>query len=215
MQGDYDVICLQEADLIFEIVVEVASKYNCYIHSTEYDLAILYKKELFCLESRVVMFKDACLAPSMSQYFLSVVLSKLDPIQPYKEHTFTVVTTHLKAKEGNEEIRQRQIEALLDDVAETRAHSYFPLIITGDFNETIDNPAALEMKNRDFSNAFEGFTTVKKREGLVKRQIDYIWYRNVNLVSSQRLGPEEIPDCGLPSEEWPSDHLALVAHFNL
>jgi endonuclease/exonuclease/phosphatase family metal-dependent hydrolase len=214
MKGDYDVICLQEADLIFEIVAEVASKYNCYIHSTENDLAILYKKELLCLEQRVVMFKDACSDPSMSQYFLSVILSKLDPTQPYKEHIVTVVTTHLKAKEGNEEIRRRQIEALLDDVAETRVHSHFPLIIAGDFNEIIDNPASLEMVSRDFSNAYEGFTTVKKREDLIKRQIDYIWHRNVNIVSSQRLGPEEIPDCGLPSVEWPSDHLALVAHFN-
>lgn len=64
------------------------------------------------------------------------------------------------------------------------------------------------------------FSTWKFRsDGESKRIIDYIWYSaddRLQLASHWQLPSEDsIGDAGLPSLEYPSDHLALCCCFNL
>jgi mRNA deadenylase 3'-5' endonuclease subunit Ccr4 len=196
--GDYDVICLQEADFADEIVLDGYEGLSILD-----DLCIIYKKTLVLEGCGVYYFKDLCNEPSMSQGALCFSFL-------IDEKPFMIATTHLKAKEGFETVRHKQASALI----ETYGNFDGPVFIVGDFNETLNNPACQEMMNAGFSSSYEGFTTIKKRQELVKMQIDYIWYKHCSMVESYTLNVE-IPDIGLPSVDWPSDHLALVGKFNI
>jgi hypothetical protein len=74
-----------------------------------------------------------------------------------------------------------------------------------------DDNANSDASNHDSSSVV--FTTVKKRDQLVSREIDYIWIqKDSNLVadlSNSKILIPSIPDVGLPSIEHPSDHLPL------
>jgi mRNA deadenylase 3'-5' endonuclease subunit Ccr4 len=61
------------------------------------------------------------------------------------------------------------------------------------------------------------FTTWKFRStGAVKRTIDYIWYSQQQLAPISRwrmLSESEIGPEGLPSKQYPSDHMCVTCRF--
>ena len=134
---------------------------------------------------------------------------------------FLLVTTHLKAKVGNEEIRDRQTKALAAKSQKVKQPDDI-LIVCGDFNDIPSSAAVTNMRNLNLVDAYEemkmqSYTTSKIREKLVTRTIDYIWY--------PRDGPLECVDClqippqeslgprALPNGSYPSDHLGIASVF--
>ncbi|CAF3704972.1 unnamed protein product [Rotaria sordida] len=140
------------------------------------------------------------------------------------------VGTHLKAKKQFANIRSDQAQTIIQYLTEhysTRAH----IIISGDFNGEADEPFYDIIRKAGFSSAYRTvlndkeplFTTWKFREneGIEQEQcrtIDYIFYKSEGLVPIAILklpSKEDIGSNGLPSNEYPSDHLALEAIFNI
>jgi CCR4-NOT transcription complex subunit 6 len=152
-----------------------------------------------------------------------------------------VVVTHLKAKIGNEQIRidearelLREVQRFLDMPSDDRKNA--AVVICGDFNDVphsgvyevfaasaYQDEQLLRMSLSSVQEQVRElepnpYTTFKYREkhGLVRRIIDYIWYSNERLLLKRYLlmpSPTAFPPNGLPSRNWPSDHLPLCAEF--
>jgi endonuclease/exonuclease/phosphatase family metal-dependent hydrolase len=197
--------------------------------SSAHGLAIFYKKTLNLsnLQTQFLRYSTLCEDETMSQVALLISFE-------YANQPWNIVTTHLKAKSPFEHVRIKQVKGLLTYLLTS---VYENIIICGDFNEIYDNAPCQLMKSaycsvfsscsdasdRDKSNCDSSnidknskvFTTVKKRDQLVRREIDYIWVQKdsnivVDLTNSKILIPT-IPEIGLPSIEHPSDHLPLFA----
>lgn len=141
------------------------------------------------------------------------------------------IGTHLKAKQPFADIRLAQIQGTLQYLTEhysSRAH----IIIAGDFNGDAGEPFYDAVRQAGFSSAYQSmsndnkepaFTTWKFREhdGVENEQcrtIDYIFYKPEGFVPKAILklpSKEDIGVNGLPSNEYPSDHLALEAIFKI
>ncbi len=131
-----------------------------------------------------------------------------------------VACTHLKAKTGFEELRQRQARALCEALAR-RKKSGDAVLIGGDFNDEPTSLACEEMRKHGYQSAYaalhlETYSTSKIREALAERCIDYVWFEpNVltpvavlAIPAAASLGPTKLP---LPG--FPSDHLSIAAKF--
>ena len=93
---------------------------------------------------------------------------------------FNVVTTHLKAKKGFEQMRANQAAQLVEKLKQWNLSA---TIITGDFNDTPDSLAIQNMLDGTGVQSAAGeqepeFTTHKYREstGMQTRTIDYVFY---------------------------------------
>jgi endonuclease/exonuclease/phosphatase family metal-dependent hydrolase len=145
--------------------------------------------------------------------------------------TIVFIGTHLKAKQPFANIRLMQIQATLKYLNKhysSRAH----VIIAGDFNGDAHEPFYDLIRQTGFSSAYRSmsnddkeppFTTWKFREhdGVENEQcrtIDYIFYKPEGFVPVAVLklpSKEDIGMNGLPSYEYPSDHLALETIFKI
>ena len=136
----------------------------------------------------------------------------------------------MKAKKPFAHLRVSQTDAILQYLNERysqRSH----VIIAGDFNGDPNEPFYDAIRQAGFSSAYRTFlndqeppfTTWKFREndGVESEQcrtIDYIFYKPgglapvaiLKLPSKESIGPN-----GLPSNEYPSDHLAIETIFNI
>ncbi|UJR32831.1 hypothetical protein I4U23_020293 [Adineta vaga] len=140
------------------------------------------------------------------------------------------VGTHLKAKKPFANMRITQTKAILQYLSEhysTRTHT----IIAGDFNGDSEEPFYDMIRQSGFSSAYRTFlndkeppfTTWKFREhnGIEDdqcRTIDYIFYKSEGFTPMAILqlpSREDIGCNGLPSDEYPSDHLAIETIFNI
>jgi len=156
------------------------------------------------------------LAPRFSTVAL-VALLAVDGVE------FCLATTHLKAKPGFEERRARQAAELLEIVGEVAAER--PVVLAGDFNDIPDSPACELIRSHrlglrsaylDALGREPDWTTWKIRaaEGEVRRTIDYIWYRGLELKGVLSIPPDaQVESVRLPSWQYPSDHLSLMATF--
>eukprot|EP01091_Cochliopodium_minus_P017308 TRINITY_DN6744_c0_g1_i1.p1 TRINITY_DN6744_c0_g1~~TRINITY_DN6744_c0_g1_i1.p1 ORF type:complete len:275 (+),score=76.03 TRINITY_DN6744_c0_g1_i1:80-904(+) len=170
---------------------------------------IFFRKELFELIEKKKVRKS------------NTIIAKLKYKANNKE--IIVAALHLKAKSGNEKIRESQIKILLDELKHYNKHNS-PLIICGDFNDEpkslcynrassfVSNGSPLKSSYSLFDESgVEPISTYKEREYVSKRCIDYIFYSN-QLTPVQLL---EIPDFEkpLPTEHYPSDHICIYAVF--
>jgi len=168
------------------------------------------------------------------------IITKLK-VKPQESHhkslDISVSVTHLKAKQGFEDLRLSQGAILLQNIENyLKPNETLPVIVAGDFN---DNPnsfvynlfstgKAKSSHQKEFHSPYqlkssyktyddkgiEPYTTYKKREVEIVLTIDYIWY-SPQLVSTKCL---EIPTLEtfvhrLPCAEYPSDHLMIMAEF--
>ena len=123
--------------------------------------------------------------------------------------------------------------ATLEDFALQPEKMPTAVLVAGDFNATRDEPChALCLQSplglRDTYGEVDGlaqkFTSFKVRGGTFKKgvskyAIDYIFHTGATAVATAVLElPQEQDigeDDGLPSPNWPSDHLSLWAEFSL
>lgn len=137
---------------------------------------------------------------------------------------FIVGTTHLKAKDNpvSQHIRIMQCQALAKYLEPHIQNNDMSVILTGDMNDIPTSQPLRILRETGLRSAYMYddtiVTTCKKRSSdtITKRMIDYIFYYGSHLQFQDvdKL-PSTFPDIGLPSEDEPSDHLALTAVFEI
>lgn len=141
-----------------------------------------------------------------------------------------LIVTHLKAKKEFEETRVFQIKNIIDYIETKKLiENKTNIILTGDFNTEPNEKTISTLLNSKigFQNSFEfedkekdnfiTFTTMKRRDSMYKRIIDYIWYAgsNIHRLSSKIANPKYDAEVGLPNEFFPSDHLFIKSQFEI
>lgn len=140
-----------------------------------------------------------------------------------------VVCTHLKAKPEFEQVRVDQASFIMGLLYQ---ECHLPVVICGDMNALPNSDVIKKIRSggafdfggvllRGHSSAYDLadptlYTTAKNRNGkLETRCSDYIFYNSGLLCdSNERLPPlEGVPESGLPTARFPSDHLFLVSTF--
>lgn len=111
---------------------------------------------------------------------------------------------HLKAKEGYEAMRLREVHEILNLNVGVKQQ-----INVGDFND-VPTSLCIAKMCKHYNLYHPTFTTHKSRNGEVKKRvIDYIFFRNV--VETNGCANE--PTALLPNAQFPSDHVPLVGTF--
>ena len=145
-------------------------------------------------------------------------------------HKFVVIVVHLKAKEKNENIRIGQMNHLMKYIENNFLRKY-PIFILGDFNaeptytcmNNLFNNSKLNVKSL-FDFKILDFSTIKMRDKLYRRIIDYILFiskkennteNELNIKKAEKGKPEIDENIGLPNDKFPSDHLFLKADVDL
>lgn len=214
-------VCDQKADVV--CLVEVDEEHKNMFNTVYPKYFSFYSKK------RSIDNKDGCLVlvnlnkfevldyssfrlkDSRSQI---AVLLKLKNIKT--NYTFYLVSTHLKAKPGFEQIRLEQCSVIMDKIGDNDC------IFLGDFND-VPNSLCYNFitKKHKFIDVYDNdkriYTTCKKRDKLVCRVIDYIFYRSNKMKPQNEIQApllSSLPAVGLPSKEHPSDHVLLGVTFN-
>ncbi len=126
-----------------------------------------------------------------------------------------VANTHLKwDREGTSKVAHigyRQVKELLDHHVKPDG-TVCDWIICGDFNAQTDSLIVEELLLNGFEDAYRGNEQNTCNPNRQAKRIDYIFY-----TANLRAIPEKITEIDdltpLPSEDEPSDHLAIVARF--
>jgi len=210
-----DIICLVEIDEIHQnIFTNILTKYAQYyykkVSADNYDGCLTLVN---CEKYQILTEKCIQLMEDRSQI---AVICKLQDL--HTGYIFTVISTHLKAKPGFETVRLDQCKKIIQHIDYTD-----DCILVGDFN---DIPGSLcynylvnECKFVDsYADLYtkDAFTTFKKRDKVVCRIIDYIFYRSHTLQPVLRLeylDKKDLPEIGLPSHTHPSDHVIIGTVF--
>lgn len=144
---------------------------------------------------------------------------------------FVFLGTHFKAKKQFADSRTNQANALVEFLGQNYRKEQ-AVILAGDFNGETDEPFYDVLLKSEFASAYRtlmnnqepAFTTWKfksREEGKEKeesRTIDYIFYRSSHLIPVAYLElptKDDIGPNGLPSPNYPSDHLALQSIFRI
>ncbi|CAF1273436.1 unnamed protein product, partial [Didymodactylos carnosus] len=157
------------------------------------------------------------------------VLPCLD-LEHLPSHTNIVfIGIHLKAKKSFSHIRKEQTETILKFL-HTHYSTSKNIIIAGDFNGEPSEDFYQILTYDKFSSAYKillgngrnepEFTTWKFRPNDEQcHTIDYIFYKSTNILQPLAYltlpTKKEIGENGLPSEQYPSDHLALGIKFSV
>ena len=182
-------------------------------------------KELFTMEKyESVILEDEEGKPGGQNMIWALILDKKSG------NKFIVFVVHLKAKEANENIRIGQVEHLIRFIEKNFLRKY-PIFILGDFNAEpsytcINN--ILNNENLNVKSLFDlkklDYSTIKLRDKMYKRIIDYIFFvsknknnseNELNIKYAERAKPEIDESIGLPNDKFPSDHLYLKAEVDL
>jgi nocturnin len=140
------------------------------------------------------------------------------------------IGTHLKARKNFASSRTAQAQALIQYIQNqypTQTH----IILAGDFNGDTAEPFYSEIINYGFGSAYRTMLndheppyttwTFKGRDGTERESsqtIDYIFYKPTGFTPKAILQfptKDEIGPNGLPSINYPSDHLALEVIFDI
>eukprot|EP00871_Galdieria_phlegrea_P002437 jgi/Galph1/3194/GphlegSOOS_G1863.1 len=218
-----DIMCLQEVKNgrgplgIFDIEKQLEREgllLGCYVpkrHGRD-GIAIFYRSEKCSLSSSLTI-----------PLFSTTQESQVACLCKLKWHLvtctvpFSVVTTHLKAKTGNEGIRQRQVEILLDALKGTSG----TIILCGDFNASAHEEAITKLQSSGFHSVYHElgisnlYSSSKQRQGENSIKLtDYIFVKdNDNLIYRGCLLPPSISSNSvvwIPRRDFPSDHWNLL-----
>jgi len=214
-ENSYDIVCLQEVEHFNDFYQPEMEKlgYEGIFQSkfsednVERDgVALMWKKSKFEKKNHDIIRYT----PNDTQLaIISLLYGKSGKNVP----SVCVATTHLKASIGFEDKRKTQGVSLLESVDKVNTEKY-PVVICGDFNDTPDSLVCNKFR-KHFSSAYSGesWTTWKKRETVVKRTIDYIWYDYDSFRVTETLetpNKSEIDPPYLPSAHYPSDHICIA-----
>eukprot|EP01023_Acetabularia_acetabulum_P066510 TRINITY_DN8994_c0_g1_i3.p1 TRINITY_DN8994_c0_g1~~TRINITY_DN8994_c0_g1_i3.p1 ORF type:complete len:307 (-),score=40.56 TRINITY_DN8994_c0_g1_i3:418-1338(-) len=188
-------------------------------------IAIFFKSSRF----KSVVCQGDCYTNRDSKEVQNQVWMFVDLIDKLSQTQIRLVTTHLKAKLGEENDYQRllQVQQLLDILQNRGKNDKQAVILTGDFNCGLETQACKYvesnsnlMKIWDESAAVSAmpFTTWKIRsKGEIQHTIDYIWYDPKVLNFSGLFSipqASEIGEDALPNSTYPSDHISVVVDLN-
>ena len=182
-------------------------------------------KELFTMEKyENVVLEDEEGKPGGQNMIWSLILDKKSG------NKFIVIVVHLKAKEPYENIRIGQVNHLIKFIEKNFLRKY-PVFILGDFNAEPTYTCINNLLNNESLNVkclFDlkklDYTTIKLRDKMYKRIIDYILFVSKNknnsdnelcIKSAERAKPEIDESIGLPNDKFPSDHLFLKVEVDL
>jgi len=228
-----DIICLEEVGFFDEdFKQKMFDTYN-----TKYDLIfeartskfmgniLGLKKELFSIEKHENIVLDGPDGKPSGQNMIAALIN-----DKKTNSKFLVIVVHLKAKAENENIRLGQINHLMKYIEENHLGKY-PIFILGDFNAEPTYSCILKLlenKNINAKSLFDfnelGFSTIKLRDKLYKRIIDYIFFvpkekegkdKELKILNAERAKPIIDEKIGLPNDVFPSDHLFLKAKVDL
>ena len=176
-------------------------------------LCIAYKeKKLRLIQQESIYF------PKSNQFALAAVFL-LGTIQ------ILVVTTHLKSGPEHEISRLEQVKYLLEKIQKFNIEH---IVMCGDFNcepRSLSYDAVVlskfSFKSTYFSTHLDKsepeITTYKKREDEEEfNTIDYIFVRGFKVRDVLKLPSlKQVSEMGLPSKDYPSDHLSLMCSLGL
>jgi len=228
-----DIICLEEVGFFDEdFKQKMFDTYN-----TKYDLIfeartskfmgniLAVNKELFSIEKHENIVLDGPDGKPSGQNMIAALIN-----DKKTNSKFLVIVVHLKAKAENENIRLGQIAHLMKYIEENHLGKY-PIFILGDFNAEPTYSCILKLlenKNINAKSLFDfnelGFSTIKLRDKLYKRIIDYIFFvpkekegkdKELKILKAERAKPAIDEKIGLPNDVFPSDHLFLKAKVEL
>ena len=182
-------------------------------------------KELFTLEKyESIALEEQEGKPGGQNMVWALILDKKSG------NKFIVFVVHLKAKEAFENIRIGQVEHLIKFIEKNFLGKY-PIFILGDFNAEPSYTCINNLLNNEKLNVKSLFdlkkldyTTIKLRDKMYKRIIDYILFVSKNKNNSdnelsinyaERAKPDIDESIGLPNDKFPSDHLFLKAEVDL
>ncbi|CAI9732078.1 Hypothetical predicted protein [Octopus vulgaris] len=245
LNNNPDVICLEEVDHYDYLSSHLTSVGYSGIFQPKPDspclylsnsmgpdgCALFYRKDylkLLDFQKIGLKRKDGQL---MNQVAIHCLLKIISGAEEGKDK-FSVIVTHLKAKEGFEKLRYEEGNFILEYIHENVKS--WPVIVCGDFNADPMEEVYKSFSKSDLKlfSAYtklsdEGsepsYTTWKVRDsptGPVEicRTIDYIWCSQKSLEILSLLDLPKDEDVGqnrLPSHSYPSDHLSLVCDFQL
>jgi mRNA deadenylase 3'-5' endonuclease subunit Ccr4 len=217
-RANADLIFLQEIDHYKDFIEPFLATrgYHGFFQKKDgwhYDgLCILYRDSMFDLVSH-----------SSLRYGETAQLALIAELI-YKPLSLRViaVTTHLRSYRQCEAVRLEQIKQLISHLELTSPSG--KLVMGMDMNSEPSGPVYAQLLGSSlgltslYREADEEpeFTTHKYREALQSRTIDYLFARGFSPVTLYSLPTKEaIGSSALPSEEYPSDHLALSAGLTL
>lgn len=222
-----DIIAMEEVDNYAEFEPKVLPvKYaSVFIEKPTGDMGICfaYKK----LKFNLIKHSKEPLPEEGSKKASSQIFGVYHLEHKQSQKEIVVIAVHLKAKAEFETKRVAQIKAVIEYIESNNLNEK-EVVLLGDFNTEphMDTIKTVESCNCGFKSVFDyknakkdnyaEFTTMKQREKLYKRVIDYIWYFGDMSVQSCRVANVDIDnDIGLPNGVFPSDHLYLIAEMEL
>ena len=232
-----DIICLEEignfeqgfkSDIIDKLTIKYDIAFGQRSSTTlgiNLGCLIGVNKELFTLEKyESIALEDEEGKPGGQNMVWALILDKKSG------NKFIVFVVHLKAKEAFENIRIGQVEHLIKFIEKNFLGKY-PIFILGDFNAEPSYTCINNLLNNEKLNVKSLFdlkkldyTTIKLRDKMYKRIIDYILFVSKNKNNSdnelsikyaERAKPYIDESIGLPNDKFPSDHLFLKAEVDL
>lgn len=218
-----DIICLEEVDQV--VFYDEFFKNQGYSvlkaqksGGTGDWIIIAFKDSKFKLLDQKVHFYNQNLDKGKiqhSQFFLHASL------QFDQDHVLWVFATHLKAKDF-EDMRKVQTGELFDHIKayDSLTHEEkqkIGIVVCGDFNAEPHYGCMKPLiENLEWAYKEAEYTTMKVRDKMYCRVIDYIFYgkNTLKLVGKQEIPKKEEMDTnGLPNAVFPSDHLSLYTLF--
>ena len=232
-----DIICLEEignfeqgfkSDIIDKLTIKYDIAFGQRSATTlgiNLGCLIGVNKELFTLEKyESIALEEQEGKPGGQNMVWALILDKKSG------NKFIVFVVHLKAKEAFENIRIGQVEHLIKFIEKNFLGKY-PIFILGDFNAEPSYTCINNLLNNEKLNVKSLFdlkkldyTTIKLRDKMYKRIIDYILFVSKNKNNSdnelsikyaERAKPDIDESIGLPNDKFPSDHLFLKAEVDL
>lgn len=227
-----DIICLEEVgnfeeDFKEKIFEKISTKYNLLYGpkpSNFMGSILAVNKELFSIEKYENITMDGIDGKKSGSNTIFALIN-----ENKTNNKFMVIVVHLKSKAENENIRLAQVDHLMKCIEENYLRKY-PIFIIGDFNAEPTYTCIskiLENKNFGAKSLFNlkelDFTTIKLRDVLYKRVIDYIFFigknkdenKELNIINIEKGKPTIDEKIGLPNDIFPSDHLFLKARVEL
>jgi len=227
-----DIICLEEVgnfeeDFKEKIFEKISTKYDLIYGpkpSNFMGSILAVNKELFSIEKYENITMDGINGKKSGSNTIFALIN-----ENKTNNKFMVIVVHLKSKAENENIRLAQVDHLMKCIEENYLRKY-PIFIIGDFNAEPTYTCItkiLENKNFGAKSLFNlkelDFTTIKLRDVLYKRVIDYILFigknkdenKELNIINTEKGKPTIDEKIGLPNDIFPSDHLFLKAKVEL
>jgi mRNA deadenylase 3'-5' endonuclease subunit Ccr4 len=230
-----DIICLEEVRNEYfktDILDKCSVKYDVVFKLRPNKLMgnlIGVNKELFSIESEENIILEEEGGKPGGQNIISVLIN-----DKKTNNKFMVIVVHLKSKDISENTRLYQVIHLMKYIEKNQLGKY-PIFILGDFNARPKNTCMLKFfgnKNINAMSLFDldklNYTTIKKRDILHKKVIDYIFFigknkddkgnydKELNILETEIAKVDHINEkIGLPNDIFPSDHLFLKAKVEL